>query len=136
MGGRRARNKVFEGKVLLKPLSTNQCWQGRRYKTGKYRAYEKMVKDSLPDNLQVPARGHLMIYIRFGHSNSAFDWDNGIKPFQDILQKKYGFNDRRVYFGVVEKVIVPKGEEYIYFKIKKLTLLEKLRQFIKDLFYD
>jgi len=51
-----------------------------------------------------------------------FDWDNGIKPFVDILQKKYGFNDNKIFKGVVEKKIVGKGEEFISFDLKKLTL--------------
>lgn len=31
----------------------------------------------------------------------------------DILQKKYGFNDRDIYELHIKKTIVPKGNEYI-----------------------
>lgn len=41
-----------------------------------------------------------------------------MKPIQDILQKKYGFNDKDVMKAEVTKVIVPKGQEYFKFKIE------------------
>jgi len=50
------------------------------------------------------------------------DWDNPIKPFQDILQKRYGFNDKDIFRAVVEKVKTHKGEEFVYFDIKNLTV--------------
>ena len=134
MAGRSNRSKTDNGIVHVKALSVNQCWLGRKRKSGKYRGYEKVLMDQLPDSVSVPARGNLMLYIRFGHSNRAFDWDNGVKPFQDILQTKYGFDDKRIYFAIVEKDIVKRGEEYIYFKIKKLGLIEKLRMYIKEIF--
>ena len=123
-----------DGIVHLKPLSVNVCWQGARRKSYKYLNYERDVLSELPDDLTIPEEVPLMVYIQFAHSNRAFDWDNGIKPFQDILQKKYDFNDRRVYFAIVEKTIVKKGEEYIYFRIKEMGLLDKLRKYIREIF--
>ena len=38
-----------------------------------------------------------------------------------FCKKKYLFNDKEIYKMVVEKVIVPKGKEYIKFEIKTLT---------------
>lgn len=58
------------------------------------------------------------LLIEFGHSSSLFDIDNGLKPFIDVLQKKYNFNDRYIYHLTVVKKIVPKKEEYIKFQIK------------------
>lgn len=136
MAGRTARKKIKEAKVHLKALSVNQCWQGRRYKTKKYSQYEKELYDALPPHFLIPRNGPLKLYIRFGHSNGAFDWDNGIKPFQDVLQKRYGFNDKRIYLAVVEKEIVPKGQEYVYFRLSKLTLVERVREIIKEIFDD
>lgn len=46
------------------------------------------------------------------------DFDNPIKPFQDVLQAKYGFNDSRIVEAVVRKVKTKKGQEYIKFAIK------------------
>lgn len=53
------------------------------------------------------------LHIEFGFSNKASDLDNPVKPILDILQKKYGFNDRDIYELHIKKTIVPKGNEYI-----------------------
>ncbi len=105
-------------KVDCKPLSVNEAWQGKRYKTKKYKAYEKEVYFRLP-KLDIPD-GNLSIYLEFGLSNRASDWDNPIKPFIDILQWKYGFDDKRIYQANVKKTLVKKGEEYITFKIEAM----------------
>lgn len=104
-------------KINIKPLSVNQCWQGKRFKTPKYKAYEKELLLLLPSNYKVPLKP-LKITLKFGFSSKLSDWDNPIKPFQDILQKKYNFNDSLIYKAIVTKEIVPKGKEYIYFKIE------------------
>ena len=103
--------------IKCKPLSVNQAWQGKRYKTKNYKAYEKEVYHLLPQ-LRVPEEGALKVYYEFGFSNSASDWDNPIKPFQDILQFKYAFNDNRIQEAHVRKVKVKKGEEYIRFNVE------------------
>lgn len=95
----------------IKPLSVNQVWQGKRFKTKTYKDYEKTLMLILP-KFEVPD-GPLTLYLEFGFSNSASDWDNPIKPFQDILQKKYGFNDSRVMEAHVKKTKVKKGHEFI-----------------------
>ncbi len=105
-------------KLQIKPLSVNQAWQGKRFKTPEYRVYEKTVMFLLP-KLKVP-QGKLQVHFEFGLSSKNADWDNPIKPIQDILQKKYGFNDRLIYKAITYKVDVPKGKEYIKFEIKKL----------------
>ena len=106
-------------KINIKPLSVNQCWQGKRFKTPKYKSYEFELLLLLKSNLSIP-KGRLSLSITFGLSSKLNDIDNGLKPFIDVLQKKYGFNDRDIYKLEVEKVIVPKGQEYIDFKIKQL----------------
>ena len=105
-------------KLNIKPLSVNQVWQGKRYKTKTYKYYENALLNLLPKNYEIP-RGKLKIIITFGFSTPNSDWDNPIKPFQDILQKKYGFNDNKVYKAIVVKEIVKKGQEFIKFEIKK-----------------
>lgn len=104
--------------INIKPLSVNQCWQGRRFKTPTYKKYEKELLLLLP-KLTIP-EGKLEIIITFGFSSKASDWDNPIKPFQDILQKRYKFNDSRVYKATVKKEIVKKGKEFIEFTIISL----------------
>lgn len=105
-------------KIDIKPLSVNECWQGKRYKTKSYKAYEKELLYRLP-KIVLP-EGRLAITLKFGFSNACSDWDNPIKPFVDILQKKYGFNDSRIYQAAVTKEVVAKGKEYIEFQIDDL----------------
>jgi Holliday junction resolvase RusA-like endonuclease len=100
----------------IKPLSVNEAWQGRRVKTKKYRDFEKAILLMLRP-VNVPT-GQLELHLRWGFSSSGSDWDNPIKPFQDCLQKKFNFNDNRVFKAVVEKVKVEKGKEFIEFEIK------------------
>ncbi len=106
-------------KINIKPLSVNACWQGRRYKNALYKIYEKQVLSMLPytiDKITPP----LCVYYEFGFSNMNSDLDNSIKPFQDLLQKKYNFNDREIYKILAIKNIVKKGDEYIKFSISQL----------------
>ena len=99
----------------IKPLSVNECWQGKRFKTKKYKQYEKDCLLILP-YLEVP-EGELIVKYTFGFSSILSDWDNPIKPFQDILQKKYNFDDKYIVKAIVEKVKVKKGKEFIEFSI-------------------
>lgn len=103
--------------VNIKPLTVNQCWQGKRFKTPEYKAYEKELLFKLK-KMQIP-KGKLSIFIQAGLSNSNADIDNIAKPFIDILQKKYGFNDNRIYEINMIKDIVPRGTEYIDFYINE-----------------
>lgn len=104
--------------IKIKPISVNQCWQGRRFKTPKYKSYESELLYKLP-NITLPEPPYQVLY-KFGFSSKLADWDNPIKPFQDILQKKYGFDDRDIFKATVEKEIVSKGKEYLIFDIKPL----------------
>jgi Holliday junction resolvase RusA-like endonuclease len=106
-------------KLEVKPLSVNQCWQGRRFKTEKYKVYEKLLLHKLPPT-KIPKEGKLFVKYEWGFSSSASDVDNPIKPIQDILQKKYDFNDNRIWKLEVEKTKVKKGEEYIKIDITEL----------------
>ena len=103
--------------IKIKPLSVNRCWRGRRFKTDEYKWYEIEVL-SLLGRIDLPPPPYTVNY-EFGVSNRAMDIDNPIKPFTDILQKRYGFNDRDIYEMNVKKVKVKKGAEYIKFEIKR-----------------
>lgn len=104
--------------LSIKPLSVNKCWQGRRFKTQEYKAYEKEVLMRLPA-AKVPEPPY-KVYYEFGMSNMQSDWDNPCKPTQDILQKKYGFNDRDIIEAHVKKVKVKKGEEYFTVRFESI----------------
>ena len=105
-------------KIDIKPLSVNKCWKGRRFKTDYYKSYERDLMLMLP-NTQIP-HGKLYIEVTFGFSNKTSDIDNPLKPFLDILQKKYKFNDKDIYKLLVHKEIVKKGEEFIHFTIESV----------------
>ena len=110
------RDYEHMNRVQIKPLSVNKAWRGgRRYKTEDYKRYEADLGFLLP-HIDIP-EGKLEIHYIFGVSSKAFDYDNGIKQFQDVISKKYGFNDNRIYMATIEKIDVKKGEEYIEFEI-------------------
>lgn len=102
--------------INIKPMTVNRAWQGRRYKTPEYKQYERDVLLLLP-KIAIPD-GELSLYIQAGFSSKNADIDNIAKPFIDILQKKYKFNDSRIFRLTLQKEIVPKGKEYIYFRIE------------------
>lgn len=106
-------------RVKIKPLSVNEAWQGKRYKTDAYKKYERAVLLMLP-KMKIPD-GPLKISFTFGFSNVLCDWDNPVKPIQDIMQKKYGFNDKNIHEANVKKVKVPKGHEYFEFEITAIN---------------
>ena len=96
-------------RIKINPLSVNECWQGKRYKTQKYKAYEKELLLLLPNKFK---DDFSELYIKVGVT-ALKDIDNVLKPLLDILQKKYGFNDRYIYKLTIEKEVVKKGSEYI-----------------------
>lgn len=102
----------------IKPLSVNQCWQGRRFKTEKYLAYERETFYQLQrlQKIKFPT-GRIWLRITAGLSNKVADIDNIAKPFIDILQKFYGFNDKQIYELELRKKDVKKGEEFIDFAV-------------------
>lgn len=106
-------------RIELKPLSVNEAWKGRRFKTDAYKKYEQNLSSMLPIKTIIPAPPFL-ITLKFGFSSASSDWDNCIKTTQDVLAKKYKFNDRLIRKGIVETEIVPKGKEYLEFKIETL----------------
>lgn len=107
-------------RINCKPLSVNRCWQGRRFKTIEYKRYEQLLLSTLP-KYQLPKKPFSVSLI-FGLSSINNDIDNSVKPFLDILQKKYGFNDRDVFELYVKKEVVNKGCEFIEFEINNICI--------------
>lgn len=102
-------------KLNIKPLSVNQAWQGKRFKTHKYITYENDLLKTLPklNIIDPPYRLNLLI----GFSSKSSDIDNILKPFLDVLQKKYNINDKDFKILYVEKQIVSKKNDFISFEI-------------------
>jgi len=105
-------------KLNIKPLSVNEAWQGRRFKTDKYKRYESNMLLLLPNIkiIEPPYRVNIIV----GFSNKASDLDNICKPFLDILQKKYSINDKHIEILHIEKQIVSKNNEFISFEIVEI----------------
>lgn len=102
--------------LKIKPLSVNDAWQGRRFKTERYKSYTKTVLFLLP-TIKLPEPPYTLI-MEYYFSNPLSDVDNPCKPLQDILAKKYKFNDRDIKLLIQHKMgTVDKGEEKILIKI-------------------
>ena len=110
---------MLQTTLNIKPLSINQAWRSScpRYRTKEYIQYERDLLLLLP-KLNIPD-GKLEIQYLWGLSSKLADVDSPIKQFQDILQKAYGFNDRRIYRIIVQKKDVEKNHEFISFTIGK-----------------
>lgn len=109
---------MLAGRVEVKPLSVNNAWRGRRYKTKDYEAYEKGVLGML-QKCELPEPPYKLSLV-FGVSTRNADIDNPAKLFIDILQKKYKFNDKEIFELNIKKVIVAKRKEFCEFKMEHL----------------
>lgn len=106
----------MEQTIDLKPLSVNEAWQGRRYKTPEYKAYERAMLLMLrPGRMPEPP---FEVWYEWGVSNMQSDVGNPEKCVSDILQKRYGFNDNQIWRMHLTKKKVRKGHEYIRFRIE------------------
>jgi Holliday junction resolvase RusA-like endonuclease len=101
--------------ILIKPLSVNEAFKGKRYKTDKYDKFIRNMLFLLP-TITLPQAPY-SINIILGYSSKASDIDNGLKSLLDCLVKKYGFDDREIYQMNVKKEIVPKTKEFIKFEL-------------------
>lgn len=106
-------------RIDIKPLSVNQAFKGRRFKTKEYIEYQKELLYKLKP-MEIP-KGKLKLTIIYGLSSKASDIDNPNKQFIDTLSKKYGFNDKMIYELNTKKVDVSKGCEFIEFYFEKFT---------------
>ena len=115
---RMSKKRILSGQdcIKIKPMSVNTAWQGKRFKSKIYAKYEKDVLLQLP-KIKLPEKPY-EISLEFAFSNKGSDIDNPVKPFLDILQKKYKFDDKHIYKLIISKMIVKKGNEHIKFNIK------------------
>jgi len=111
----------MKNKLEIKPLSVNACWQGRRFKTPEYKAYEKEMLLRLPKEKMI--KGNVEIYIVFFFKNDKMrDIDNSVKPILDIFVKKgYIEDDRFVVHLDIRKQ--KSDKEGFVFEIFKSELL-------------
>ena len=113
---------TLPARLPVKPLSANEAYaifKGRKIRTRKYKEYETKVIVYLIQKgikLELPKTGPLYLYLKIGVS-SRFDLDNCAKPFIDIAQKYFKFNDNRITYLQLEKEIAKRGEEFIEFQL-------------------
>lgn len=104
-------------KIDIKPLSVNEAWKGKRFKTDLYNDFIQKMHFLLPKTIDFPDEKNIKLAIEFGLSSRNSDIDNPVKQFIDCLVKKYKVDDRHIYELHVFKAIVKKGNEYIKFRI-------------------
>lgn len=104
-------------KLQIKPLSVNEAFKGRKFRTDKYDSFIRNCLLQLPLIMPIPDKTNIKLAIEFGFSSKNSDIDNCVKSFVDCLVKKYKVDDRYIYELHVFKAIVSKGQEYIKFKI-------------------
>lgn len=103
-------------KIPIKPISINECWQGRRFKTNRYNNWRinfscllNGQKKYLSKNLKVK----IFLYLK---SITRSDIDNFLKPIIDSLVKdKIIVDDRFIQELEVKKI--KSIQEYIEYEI-------------------
>lgn len=103
---------------MVKPLSVNGAYRGRKFATPALESFKEAIWYTLPNCKIDYSKKKLKINYIFGVSSKNADGDNCQKAFQDVVAKKYGFNDRQIYKWTGEKEDVPKGKEYCAFEIE------------------
>ena len=106
--------------LKIKPLSVNQAWQGRRFKTGTYKEYEKAVSLLINDKHN-PVKGLVEIDYEFGLCGKGFsssDVSNLIKCLEDILVKCGVIEDDRKVMRFSASKVKSGTSEFINIKIK------------------
>lgn len=80
--------------VLLKPMTVNQCWQGRRFKTKNYLNWRLDFSDRIKKGTRI--KGNMAVILEFyiKHDKTT-DVDNLIKPVFDALKESGVIEDDR-----------------------------------------
>ena len=104
---------------MLKPISVNEAFQGRRFKTKECKHWERCFWQMLPQKGKV--MGKVQVVYRFFLKNHAsLDFDNLIKIMQDMMVKKgYIEDDRKIYRALIEKIPC-KAYDKIEIEIKEM----------------
>ena len=104
--------------IPIQPLSQNLAWAGKRYKSKKYRQYEKDINTYL-HTLPLPKikpKTKFYIFFEFGIPQKQ-DCTNGIKLLEDLIADFLGINDRDVMALYVRKIPTKKTDSFIKFNI-------------------
>jgi hypothetical protein len=128
-------------KLDIKPLSINEAydpiavrrgkkWIGQLIKSKAYTKYKKDLPLLLPPMHQLP-EGKLVLLIKWHFKTAASDYDNPIKPMQDLICDYYGVNDNKIYMGIQQK-LTGYNQPYISFEFLQYhdDMFDKCRDLI------
>lgn len=106
-------------KIELKPVSVNEAFKGRRFKTEICEDYENDFFKVAPKREMI--KGKIEIEYKFYMVNHGLsDYDNYIKITQDLLVKcGYIEDDRKIYKATIYKI--PSKKNYIEIKIRTMN---------------
>lgn len=103
-------------KILLPitPMSINKCYQGRRFRTKEYKAWQEHGIYLLKGQYGLSGKFHVKIKW-YKKTVASTDIDNPVKPVVDLLVKSGVIpDDRYIYKLEVEKHKTPEGQEDYY----------------------
>ena len=105
--------------IAIKPISVNDCFQGRRFKTKEFKEWQKSVIDELwltarLTRAEVPAKWekielHLRFYLKYPLLS---DTDNYEKPLIDCLKQSGWIKDDRYIFKIIAEKFQSKKEGF------------------------
>ena len=97
--------KGIKFELKIHPISLNQAFQGRRFKTKKAKNYEEELTILLSPFKDRMVLGKLEIHYKFFLKyHATTDCDNLVKLLQDILVKQGLMeDDRKIYKYIIEK---------------------------------
>lgn len=110
-------------KLLIKPLTVNKVWQGRRFKTKSYKEYEKELLYLLKgcEKTKGFIEVNYQLYLKYF---STSDVGNFEKPLTDILVKSGIIDDDKF----IKKIVMEKfksEKDYIIVEVKNYDHKEK-----------
>jgi len=106
--------------IPIKPVSVNQVWQGRRFKTPLYKRYEKECLALLAGQPKAEQAKEYDVTYRFYIKNFALtDAGNLEKPLTDILCKAGLMKDDRYIRRLTLEKHRARGEERIEVEIEE-----------------
>jgi Holliday junction resolvase RusA-like endonuclease len=107
-------------KILLKPISINEAFQGRRFKNQKHKDFEEQMLLALRGNIQ-KFDGDYSMHLKFYLKNATrCDLSNYIKVTEDCIVKSGIVKDDRFCWRMVVEKFKSK-EDYIEFEVKQLN---------------
>ena len=114
--------KLLEHTFRVKPLSANvMTHRNKTIKQKVYLDYQNELRDELMGQVWPFGSDQVAFYIVAGMSNKGADLDNILKPLFDTYQGIFEeFNDNKVYYTELYKVIVTKGKEFLHVTVSDL----------------